>query len=254
MPGHGQGEIRFRQGDRPRRAVVGLTFLLPGVPQWLWSQRERGLVLFGSFAASLSAGLFAWGTRTGLVLLAFAYLTHVASSSDAIRQWAFPGFGRWVPVVSTSAGLAIGCYGPAILFGSLVAWPGLGGGDSRDGYLVNRLAYQGREPDRGESVWLGPDRGAEGGTVAEVVARPGEEVEWSDTRLRVQGRDVELSPFRPGRAPSCLVFKVPDDQFLIAFRNADPLRPKPWELVPRSRLEGQAWAKLYPVWERRLLQ
>jgi hypothetical protein len=253
MPDLRPGDSGGRGRGWRDRFPVGLTFFLPGLPQWLWRQRERGMLLFGSFAASLAVGLFAWGTRTGLALLAIAYMAHVISAADAIRQWAFPGFGRWIPTVSASAGLAAVVYGPVILIGSLVAWPGRGGEEVRDGYLVNRLAYQGREPEGRESVWLQSDRDRRSGRLAEVLARPGEEVEWADSSLRVRGRKLDFGPFKAGQLPRGLAFKVPDDHFLIAFTTGDPFLPRSWELIPRSRIEGRAWAKLYPIWERKLL-
>ena len=48
---------------------AGLRILVPGYAQWSWRQRERALVFFGSFAAALLVGLFAWGTRTGAAVL-----------------------------------------------------------------------------------------------------------------------------------------------------------------------------------------
>ena len=241
---------------RPPCRSPGLAFLLPGVPQWLWGQRERAVLLGGSFVASLSVGLFAWGTAAGVALLAFAYVLHVASTSDAIRQWAFPGFGRWVPMVSASAGLAAGGYGPLIVLGALVAWPGMERGAPRSGYLIDRLAYraEGRPPGPGDHVWLAPTPGGRGGRLAEVLGRPGDDVEWADGRLQVAGRRLGLAPFRPGQAPKSLAFKVPDGHVMVAYHQTDdPLVPRTWELVPESRVEGRAWAKLYPVWERRLL-
>ena len=110
---------------RPR---AGLKVLVPGYAQWSWRQRERGLVLFGSFAAALAVGGFAWGTRTGLAVLAFAFGTHVVSVVDVIRQSAFPGFGRWVPLFSASTGLGVAMYAPALALASLVAWPAYRGG------------------------------------------------------------------------------------------------------------------------------
>ena len=115
------------------------------------------------------------------------------------------------------------------------------------------MAYRGREAGPGESVWLGPDRPGRSGRLGEVLARPGEEVEWGHSSLRVQGRTLDLGPFRPGQAPRTLAFKVPEDHYLVAFRTGDPFQPRSWELVPGSRIEGRAWAKLYPVWERKLL-
>jgi hypothetical protein len=96
---------------------AGLKILIPGYPQWSWQQRERALVLFGSYVVSLAIGLFAWGTPVGLLVLAFAYGTHVASATDVVRQQAFPGFGRWVPMISTSGGLGLGLYVPTLANG-----------------------------------------------------------------------------------------------------------------------------------------
>jgi hypothetical protein len=241
------------RGRMDASAASGLAFLLPGVPQWLDHQRERGLVLLATYASSLSVGLFAWGTRTGFVLMALAYLTHVFSATDAIQRWSFPGFGRWVPAVSTSTGLAVFCYGPLVLLGTLVAWPGFEDGDAADSYLVNRLAYQDRDPAPGEHVWLGSSHVGTGDRVGLVLAGPGEDVEWSAGRLLVGGRRSRLMPFQPGYAPKHLAFKVPDDRDLVTYQTSDPVVPDGWEMLPRSQVEGRAWAKLYPVWERRAL-
>lgn len=239
-------------GGRPAPRSPGLAFLLPGVPQWLWGQRERALLLGGSFASALLAGIFAWGTAAGAFLLAFAFAAHVASAADAIHQWAFPGFGRWVPTASASAGLAA-VYGPIFLLAILVAWPGMESGGPRQGYLVNRLAYRDRTPGGGDHVWLAPSHGERGGRLASVVGRPGDEVEWIDGRLRVAGRRLRLEPFRQGQVPRSMAFRVPDGQLLVTYRTDDPFLPETWELVASSRVEGHAWGKLYPVWERQFL-
>ncbi len=253
MPPPFPGTCGFAVAASSRPVAPGLWILLPGVPQWAWRQRERGLLLGGSFVASAGVGLFAWGTWTGVALLAFAYLTHVMSASDAIRQWAFPGFGPWLPTVSASAGLAVGCYAPMILLGSLVAWPGLRGGPAQEGYLVNRWSYLGADPEPGAHVWLGGDHRGAGHRVAEMLATPGEDVEWDGHSLRLNGRRVSLVPFPPGQSPRGLAFKVPADRFLIAFQPDDAAGSRAWELVPKGRVEGRAWAQLYPVWSRRLL-
>ncbi len=241
-----------RAGGRPALRSPGLSFLLPGVPQWLWGQRDLGLLLGGSFASALAAGLFAWGTAAGSILLIFAYAVHVASAADAIRRWAFPGFGRWVPAASASAGLAA-CYGPLALLAALVAWPGMESGGPRQGYLVDRLAYRDRGPGDGDHVWLARSPSHRGGRLASVLGRPGDEVEWAGGRLRVAGRRIDEIPFRPGQAPKSMAFRVPDGHLLVAYRGDDPLLPRAWELVPESRVDGRAWAKLYPVWDRRFL-
>ena len=146
----------------PGRPRAGLKVLVPGYAQWSWRQRERGLVLFGSFAAALAVGGFAWGTRTGLAVLAFAFGTHVVSVVDVIRQSAFPGFGRWVPLFSASTGLGLAMYAPALALASLVAWPAYRGGSTRDAYLVDYGAYREVGPKRGDWVWLRAESALEG--------------------------------------------------------------------------------------------
>ncbi len=157
-----------------------------------------------------------------------------------------------MPAASASAGLAAG-YAPLVLLAVLVAWPGMESGGPRQGYLVNRLAYRDRAPVGGEHVWLAPAPGGRGGKLASVIARPGDEVEWVGNKLRVGGRRVRLEPFPPGQAPKSLAFKVPDGHILVSYQTDDPMLPRAWELVAASRVEGRAWAKLYPVWERRFL-
>ena len=242
------GVVAGRRGPGP-------ALFVPGAPQWRWGQRERAMLLGGSYASALLAGLFAWGTAPGLVLLGFAYAVHVASVSDAIRQWAFPGFGRRVPTASASAALGFGIYGPLAVLGALVAWPGMESHGAGAGYAVDRLAYRGAgpAPDRGDHVWLAPGPGEPAGRFARVLARPGDEVAWAAGGVEVAGRRRPLSPFRPGLEPKAVAFTVPDGQLLVAYQTDDPLVPRGWELVPAGRVEGRAWAKLYPVWERQLL-
>jgi hypothetical protein len=132
---------------------AGLRVLVPGYAQWRWRQRERALVLFGSFVASLGVGVFVWGTRASFLILLFAFGTHVVSVADVIRQSAFPGYGRLVPMVSASAGLGFGCYAPAAALAMVYAWPGFGGERASDGYLINRGAYWSSPPATGETAW-----------------------------------------------------------------------------------------------------
>jgi hypothetical protein len=164
---------------------AGLRILVPGYPQWAWRQRERAAVLFGSYLASLLVGVFAWGTPTGLAILAFAIGTHVASAADAIRQGAFPGFGRWVPVMSASAGLGLGCYAPALALGAVLAWPGERAGSPREGFLINLWAYQDATPRPGHWVWFEHPDGV-GRGIGQFLAGPGQSVEWFDGRLEAR--------------------------------------------------------------------
>jgi hypothetical protein len=241
--------LRGQPGEA--RLASGLRFLVPGYAQWSWQQQERALIFFGSFVTALGVAAFAWGTWTGLALLAFAFGTHVASTVDVVRQTAFPGFGRWMPVVSASGGLALGVYGPVLVLASLVAWPAMPGGASFDGYLVNGWAYRGREPDRGDWVWLRTSPWAEP-RIGRVVAGPGAELEWSEGVLRLAGLPIHSgTPLHSLRPPSDLAYVVPEGHVLVDPEvGSSAGRPI---LVPRNQILGRAWARFYPVWERRFL-
>ena len=226
---------------------------MPGYPQWRWRQRQRALVLSGSYATALGVGLFAWGTWWGGLILALAVATHVASAADAIRQGAFPGFGRWTPWVAAGFGLGLGGYGPALALAAGLAWPVW---DRPDGYLVNRWAFRDAKPEAGAWVALASARGG-APVIGRVLATPGQAVEWAGGRLLVAGVPQDWAPPRRARHPAAMTLEVPRDHLLVAREAATP--PGPAEpagglvLVPHSRILGRAWARLYPVWSRRLM-
>ena len=232
---------------------AGLRILVPGYPQWCWRQPERAGVLFGSFASALAVGVFAWGSRAGLAMLGLAFVAHVVSASDAIRQGAFPGFGRWVPPISAGFGLGLGCYTPALLMASVVAWPDLRDGAPGEGYLINRWAYRAAEPGPGDWVWYRTPGGGFG--LGRFVAGPGRSVEWSDDSMRVDGQRLSWSPVPSDGPPVNLVMTVPDGQVLVALVDGTPglSNSAGMALLPRTALVGRAWARIYPVWNRRLL-
>lgn len=242
-----------REGrDRP----AGWRILVPGSPQWGWGQRERALVLFGSYATALGVGLFAWGTRGGGLILAFAVATHVVSAADAIRQGAFPGFGRWVPWVAAGCGVGLGCYGPALALAAGMAWPAL---HRDDGYLVDRWAFRRTMPQAGDWVWVAP-AGGRAPWVGRVLATPGQTVEWIEGRWWVAGELQSWAPARSAGDPDEMTLEVPRDHALVAREGAQPEPGGTTEapadglvLVPRPQVLGRAWARLYPIWSRRLL-
>jgi hypothetical protein len=234
-----------------------LRILIPGYPQWAWRQRERALVLFGSYLVAVGVGLFAWGTPIGMAVLAFAYGTHVASATDAVRQRAFPGFGRWVPMISASGGLGLGIYAPALALATLFAWPGMGSGLAREGYMVNCRAFRNTPPRPGEWIWLQSSPWG-GGRLGRVIAGPGQEIGWSGEQFRVDG---QLPPpglascRRPRRPAADLIFTVPRNHALIAPASPGSPEPVPGNLVlvPRDQILGRVWARLYPIRARQFL-
>ncbi len=232
------------------------TLLIPGYPQWSWRQRERAVVLIGSYLTAILVGVFAWGTALGLLILLFAFLVHAFSAADAICQSSFPGFGRLVPGISTTAGLGAFCYGPALAIASAYAWPISLEERPREGFFVNRWAYHAEPPTPGQTVWLRPTRGARP-RVARIVAGPTQKLEWSGAELRINGQVVDESPFGLAGSPTDLRMTIPDDHVLVTF-GAEPRRgqgvPGGWELVDLDEIQGRAWARSYPFWDRRLLR
>jgi hypothetical protein len=199
--------------------------------------------------------VFAWGTPAGWVVTAFAVATHVVSAADAIRQGAFPGFGRWVPFVSASAGLGLACYAPALAVASVLAWPGERTGNPRERFLINLWAYRERGPETGHWVWFEHPDG-DGRAIGRLLASEGQSVEWSGGRLRVNGAMDEWSPRATAATPRDLALTVPPGHALIAPYGADPGEPGVLGtvLIDSRRILGRAWAQHYPVWNRRLLR
>ena len=223
-----------RAGGFAQQPATGLKVLVPGYAQWCWRQRERALVLFGSFVMAIvgPARGHLGNLDRSLVVLAFAFTTHVASVVDVIRQSAFPGFGRWMPVASASGGLAA-AYAPVLAVASLLAWPVMHGGATDEGYLVNCWAYQAREPQPGEWVWMRSSPWGER-HVGRVVAGPGQEVEWADQEFRVDGATLHAgTPFRSLFPPAQLAYKVPQGHVLV--------HPEAGLSAPSASQSGRAW-------------
>src|SRR5690348_15856186 len=87
---------------RPFESPAGLRLLVPGWPQFSWGQDQRGWVLLGSFVVAGGAALLAWGTWLSWCFVAFGFLVHVSSTTDAIRQVSFPVYARraTVPIIA----------------------------------------------------------------------------------------------------------------------------------------------------------
>ena len=245
----GTGSDRGRTGQ-----PAGLRILIPGYPQLLWGQTERAAALGGTFAAAIFVALFAWGSRMGLAMLALAFLSHVTSAADAIRQGAFPGFGRWVPTVAASMSLGLGCYAPALAVVSVLAWTEGPAGAEHERYAINLWAFRSSEPRSGDWVWY---RSADGGGfgLGRVVAGPGKSVEWFAEGLTVDGLPLDWRPTAPQGAPSDLALIVPQGQVLVSTASANPARATSSgiRLVSLDGVVGRPWARLYPVWTRRFL-
>src|SRR5205823_14655684 len=95
-----------------------------------------------------------WGTWVGGSFFAFAFITHVTSTTDAIRQGSFPVYPRRAALLMITGALAVLLYLPALALLFETAWPGFSQARTRSGYLVNCCAYHDTGPHRGDWVWL----------------------------------------------------------------------------------------------------
>jgi hypothetical protein len=239
----------------PFESPAGLKVLVPGWPQFAWGQHERGWVLLGSFVFAMAAGFLAWGTWIGWIFFGFSFLSHVTSTTDAIRQGSFPVYPRRTAVMMISGALAVFLYLPALAALFATACPGFAPDRTGNGYLVNCWAYRGALPHRGDCVWLRmPTHGRL--QAARVVAIAGQEVEWTGHQWQVDGKEQRLhSPLRMTAWAQVCRFTVPDNQVLVEpdDERSSPEATSPLVLVSQEEVVGRAWAQYYPVWDRRLL-
>jgi hypothetical protein len=216
------------------------------------------MVLAGSYISAMVVGLFAWGTATGTALLGFAALAHSASVADAIRQSAFPGFGPWAPWCSAAVGLGGVGYAPALVLAMQVAFPAW---TPSGGYLINRSAFEAREPEVDQWVWLERERPGRARGVALVVATSGQRVSWADGEMFIDGKEATVpSDSIDGDGRSRGAFEVPGGSLLVYWpgerardRELDQDAEGCLALVANDRVIGRAWARYFPIWERRLL-
>ena len=248
-------DLDWFPGRRRVGSPVGLRTLVPGLPQHLSGQRQRGWVFFGSFASALTIAFWTWGTPQGLGFLALAFLTHVGSVTDVLRQWSFPVYPAKRALVLVTLSLGLILYLPVVTVLSVLAWPGFEPAAAGIGFLVDRHAYRAQGPSQGQWVWVHPSASQEP-RAARVVAISGEEVEWTGRNWMVDGKNCDLvSPSRFKSWPQPCRFKIPPNQILVEPRddgNSD-VAIGPVVLIPPERIIGRAWAQFYPVWDRRLL-
>jgi hypothetical protein len=251
-----RGDFARSIDRRPFQSAVGVKMMVPGWAHLSWGQRQRGWILVGSFAAAILVGLWAWGTWVGWGLFAFAFLTHVTSATDVLRQASFPTYPSRMALLIFAGALAFILYLPTLFFLSVIAKPGFEADGAGSGFLVNCWAYQdGSEPREGQWVWMRYPL-LEKPHAGRVVATSGQEVEWNGRQWRVNGHDcLAHSVLRLDAWPQACRFIVPSHQILVEPDDDAASAPNlgPLVLVSPDRIIGRAWAHFYPVWDRHLL-
>lgn len=228
---------------------------VPGWAQFRAGRRELGFLLISTYLSALLASALTWGTVLSSALLSAAFLTHAASFADAIVSTAFPGFRRGVVVVSVSIVLGVAVYLPAATVALRRGYPAWQSRPLMGGFLIDLDAYQGRSPERGHHVWLQTTDWRRP-RLARVLATSGEEVLIRTGDVFVGGLPVPGASLRNRRLVDSFELSVPKDHLLVAYQSGDDPElslPANWELIPEGEVMGRAWARSYPIWNRRLL-
>lgn len=228
---------------------------VPGRAQFLAGRPELGLLLIATYVSAILGCLLTWGTILSFALLSTAFLTHSASFADAIVSNAFPGFRRGVVVASVSIVLVLTLYLPAAAMAFRRGYPAWESRPLMGGFLVDLDAYQSGDPARGHHVWL-QTTGWRRPRLARVLATSGEEVQIRTGEIFVGGKPVPGVSLRNRRFGDSFELSVPKDHLLVGYQSGDDPElslPANWELIPQSEVVGRAWARSYPIWNRRLL-
>ena len=201
---------------RPFESPIGLKMLVPGWPHLCWGQRQRGWVFLGSFAISLMVGLWIWGTWLSWGVLAFAFVTHVVSATDVLRQRSFPIYPSRTAMVVVAATLGLLFYVPVLSVLSLIAWPGFEPDGTGNGFLDQSLGLSRRGAAPGP---MDLDASASVRRAAGRSGRRGFRARSRMDRPELEGRRACSCRCRPTCRlmawPLACRFKVPANQILV---------------------------------------
>lgn len=190
-----------------------------------------------------------------------------ADEADAARRRRVRSLVEWVAVIAGAVVIALVVR--TFLFttfwipsGSME--PTLMGEGRRDRVVVNRLAYQWGDPERGDIIVFDvpeeePTISVEGQRVNDLIKRviglPGETVELRDGEVYVDGEKLD-EPYLPEGTrtepadPARDTFVVPDDAVFVMGDNRGSSRDArywqhPW--VPEEDIVGKAFIRIWPL-------
>lgn len=247
---------------RPFTLPMGLRLLVPGYPQLFWGRPELGTFLLGTYASSLTVGLFTWGTRCGWLLLGSAFLVHVVSLAAALHQRSFPPFAPRLTFASATSVLGL-AYSPLLAVALAMAWPVPGNPASPEGYLANRWAYRRLEPATGHWVCYLGSPGEGGLQVGLLRACAGQRIDYRDGSWWLGGQflahsieGLDTPPAVPTASLSSQL--VPPGHELVepatsSFSSHRQYPAGALVQVPTRQIQGRVWARHWPFWNRQWL-
>jgi signal peptidase I len=148
--------------------------------------------------------------------------------------------------------------GAILLIGGVLRWgvlqpyvirqpsmePGLVSGDR---IVVNRLAYRGSAPARGDVVVFAFPKDLKRTFVKRVIAAEGETVELRDNKVFVNGNAIQEPYVKPGDYPPYGPETVPVGKvFVLGDNRRESEDSREWGLLPKNYLLGKALLLYYP--------
>jgi signal peptidase I len=118
-----------------------------------------------------------------------------------------------------------------------------------DRVLINKLAYDLAEPERGDIVLFRSPNGGEDPLIKRVVGLPGEEIEFRAGTLYIDG-DAQPEPYLAGRRPAGESYgpkRVPEDHVFVMGDNRDnSFDSRFFGPVPMENLIGESLFRFWP--------
>ena len=118
-----------------------------------------------------------------------------------------------------------------------------------DRVLINKLAYDLAEPERGDIVLFESPQGGKDPLIKRVVGLPGEKLEFRHGRLFVDG-EPQKEPYLRGGSPGKRSYgpvRVPEGHvFVMGDNRANSLDSRFFGPVPRENLIGEALFRFWP--------
>jgi signal peptidase I len=245
--------------------------IVPGWAQLHQGQRALGLLFLCGWLAFLFLTLLFYGSVPGSIFLGLAFSVHVSACVTLLHRGGVDSHGFWVNSAIVFFGLLLLVYLPVGWVGSRVVSPVLIDDDfapftSGDVILYSRAAYWWRDPRPGDVVVYhqSPVRYQtlrhmnvvirEGERLDRILAVQGDNVEWKEGKLTVNGEPSALLPLNPKASIKDLTFTVPHGHYLIlptvGPRLPDGLDPHGWRrlaFVDAQDVVGRVLLRSYPL-------